>query len=56
MGAIYGDVVRKCLRCGFGRGEDLNQPALQEGVYQAVICPLRRLEDKFRELQIGSEN
>ncbi|KAI9800179.1 MAG: hypothetical protein M1833_003506 [Piccolia ochrophora] len=53
MGPRYSEVVRKCLACDFGQGDDLNQPALQEAFYKDVICELGSLEERFRELQLG---
>jgi hypothetical protein len=53
MGPRYSEIVRKCLQCDFGRGDDLSKPELQEGFYREVVCELGRLEDKFKELQLG---
>lgn len=53
MGPRYSEIVRKCLQCDFGRGEDLNKPELQEGFYREVVCELGELENKFKELQLG---
>jgi hypothetical protein len=36
-GSRYGEIVRKCLACDFGRGDDLGKPALQEGVYRSGL-------------------
>lgn len=52
-GSRYGEIVRKCLSCDFGRGDDLSQPALQEGVYREVICELKELEDLLRAMDLG---
>jgi hypothetical protein len=53
MGPRYSEIVRKCLQCDFGRGDDLSKPELQEGFYREVVCELGKLEDKFKELQLG---
>ena len=53
MGARYSEVVRKCLHCDFGRGDDLASPALQEAFYREVVCELGQLEDGFRKLHIA---
>jgi hypothetical protein len=52
-GSRYGEIVRKCLACDFGRGDDLSQPALQEGVYREVVCELMELEDLLRAMNLG---
>lgn len=52
-GTRYGEIVRKCLACDFGRGDDLSKPALQEGVYQEVVCELTALEELLRAMDIG---
>ena len=51
FGSGYADVVRKCLRCDFREGEDLDNPALQERLYEDVICRLERMEDGIRKSQ-----
>ncbi len=53
-GSRYGEIVRKCLACDFGRGDDSSQPALQEGVYREVVCELTELEEHLRALDLGS--
>ncbi|KAI9758249.1 MAG: hypothetical protein M4579_003108 [Chaenotheca gracillima] len=53
LGKRYGDIVRKCLECDFGCGDNLNDPTLQDAFHREVICPLERLERGFRDLQIG---
>lgn len=53
-GSRYGEIVRKCLACDFGRGDDLSQPALQEGVYREVVCELAELEELLRGMNIGN--
>jgi hypothetical protein len=52
-GPRYGEIVRKCLACDFGRGDDLSRPALQEGVYREVVCELMELEDLPRAMNLG---
>jgi hypothetical protein len=49
FGAGYADIVRKCLRCDFGQGEDLNSPGLQERLYEDVICKLEDIENGVRK-------
>lgn len=53
LGASFASIVRKCLRCDFGCGEDLDDPGLQGRLYEDVVCKLGALEDGFRRLQIG---
>lgn len=56
MGSTYGTIVKKCLYCDFGCGDDLNDPKLQAGFYRDVFCELDTLEKKFRALQLGDAN
>jgi hypothetical protein len=51
LGADFAGIVRKCLRCDFGCGEDLENPALQERLYEDVVCKLEEYEIGFRKLQ-----
>ena len=51
LGATFASIVRKCLRCDFGCGEDLDDPKLQSRLYEDVVCKLETLEDGFRRLQ-----
>ena len=53
FGAGYAELVRKCLRCDFGEGEDLGSPALQERMFEDVICRLEKLEHGLLTLQGG---
>jgi hypothetical protein len=53
MGSSYGKIVRKCLNCDFGEGDDLSAPRLQSAFYEQIICELERLETGFRKLTIG---
>lgn len=45
FGVGYAEIVRRCLRCDFGQGEDLNNLALQQRVFEDVICRLTSLEE-----------
>ena len=40
LGPRYQRLVRKCLNCDFGRGEDLQNRALQKALYNDVVRPL----------------
>jgi len=51
LGADFAAIVRKCLRCDFGCGEDLDNPALQARLYEDVVCKLEYYEIGFRNLQ-----
>lgn len=53
LGSTYGQIVRKCLNCDFGCGDDLSEPALQVEFYRDVVCELQRLEEGFSKLQLG---
>ncbi|KAL8817889.1 MAG: hypothetical protein Q9191_008059 [Dirinaria sp. TL-2023a] len=53
MGSSYGTIVKKLLQCDFGCGDDFSSHDLQAGYYRDVICELGRLEQGFRDLQIG---
>ncbi|MCJ1436556.1 hypothetical protein MMC27_005935 [Xylographa pallens] len=52
MGSAYGKIVKKCLQCDFGCGDDLNDPELQAGFNRDVVKELAKLGDELRELQI----
>jgi hypothetical protein len=54
LGAGFATIIKQCLRCDFGCGEDLNSPGLQEQFYAKVICRLDGLEEGFRKLQSDS--
>jgi hypothetical protein len=54
LGSRYAEAARKCIQCDFGRGSDLNDPALQECFYRDVVCELEESERKLRELDLGS--
>jgi hypothetical protein len=49
----YAEVVRKCIQCDFGRGDDLGETRLQEGFHQDVICELEELEERFRSFDLA---
>jgi hypothetical protein len=51
LGVDFATIVKKCLRCDFGCGEDLTDPKLQVRLYEDVVCKLEHLEDGFRSLQ-----
>ena len=53
MGGTYSNIVKKLLQCNFGCGDDLNDPKLQVLYYRDVGFELDRLEQAFRELQLG---
>ena len=53
MGSTYGTIVKKCLQCDFGCGDDLNDPKLQARFFRDVVCELDALEKKFRAIQLG---
>ena len=53
LGPKYAQIVRRCLQCDFGRGDDLEDPALQQGFYQEVVCELEELETRFRNCYLG---
>ena len=44
LGPKYAEIVRKCIQCDFGFGDDMSKRSLQEGFYQGVIAELERLE------------
>lgn len=53
LGRTYANIVKKCLACDFGHGDDLGDPALQAIFYRDVVCELERLEEGFSKLQLG---
>ena len=55
MGSSYGTIVKKLLQCDFGCGDDLDNRDLQAVYYSDVVCELDRLEQGFRQLQIGKD-
>lgn len=50
LGHRFSKVARKCLQCNFGRGDDLNDPLLQEGAFKEVVFELEDLERGFQKL------
>ena len=52
MGSVYGNIVKQCLKCDFGCGEDLNNPKLQATFYKTVVQGLEGLEEQFRKIQL----
>lgn len=52
MGPVFAEIVRKCIKCDFGHGEDLATGQLQEGFYEDVIDKLESIEAKFKDLGI----
>ena len=44
----YAEVIRKCIQCDFGHGDDLGRIQLREGFHQDVICELEDLEERLR--------
>ncbi|CAJ2505783.1 Uu.00g131770.m01.CDS01 [Anthostomella pinea] len=52
LGGKYDEIVRKCLRCDFGQGDDLGRRELEEAVYGNIVCPLQDSIDKMEELCI----
>ncbi|KAI9729830.1 MAG: hypothetical protein M1834_006578 [Cirrosporium novae-zelandiae] len=53
MGLNYNNIVRKCLSCDLGHGDDLNHPELQAAFYRDVICELGSLEESLEKLGLG---
>lgn len=54
LGAIYAKVVRQCIDCDFGHGEDdLNDSGLRTTFYHNVICVLSKLEESMRGWVFG---
>lgn len=53
LGPRYAEVIRKCIQCDFGRGDDLGETRLQEGFHQDVVCELEELEERFRSFGLA---
>jgi len=53
LGPMYADLIRKCIHCDFGRGDNLEDPALQENFYVEVVQGLEELEAKFHSFGLG---
>ncbi|KAI1500910.1 hypothetical protein F5X99DRAFT_409534 [Biscogniauxia marginata] len=52
LGGKYDEMVRKCLRCDFGQGENLGTRELEEAVYGNIVCPLQDSIEKMEQLCI----
>ncbi|KAK5095057.1 hypothetical protein LTR70_006069 [Exophiala xenobiotica] len=52
MGPVFAEIVRKCIKCDFGHGEDLSTGPLQEGFYEEVVDKLEAIEAMLRDLGI----
>lgn len=52
LGSDYARVVKKCLTCDFGKGDDLSNQGLQDLFHEEVVCELDRLEKGLRALDI----
>lgn len=50
LGSRFAEVVRKCIKCDFGQGDDLASTRLQAGFYQDVICELETCEQRVQDL------
>lgn len=46
LGIRYSEIVRKCINCDFGQGDDFTQERLQASFYQHVICELETCEQQ----------
>jgi hypothetical protein len=53
LGPTYADLIRKCIHCDFGSGDDLEDPALQESFYVEVVQGLEELEARFHAFGLG---
>ena len=49
LGSKYREIVRMCLECDFGYGNDLSKTDLQGAVYGSVVC---QLEDMVKRLSV----
>jgi hypothetical protein len=54
LGIAYKEVVRKCLTCDFGHGDDLSNSLLQAAFYEEVVCKLEGLEKLFEKIMYGT--
>ncbi len=50
LGSKYASIVKRCLQCDFGFGDDLTIAALQEAVYRQVYCELEDMEQGLRNV------
>jgi len=53
LGAKYKEIVRKCLACDFGHGEDLSDQVLQDAFYRDVIHELDKHEKYLAKIWGG---
>ncbi|KAI9652568.1 MAG: hypothetical protein M1831_006671 [Alyxoria varia] len=53
LGQKYSQIARKCLRCDFGRGDDLAKADLQHTVYKDVVCELEEMQEGFKTLGLA---
>jgi hypothetical protein len=53
LGAKYKEIVRKCLACDFGHGEDLSDQVLQDAFYRDVIYELDKHEKYLAKIWGG---
>ncbi|KAB2569715.1 hypothetical protein DBV05_g11614 [Lasiodiplodia theobromae] len=47
LGPRYKEIVRRCLECDFGYGNDLGKSDLQSAVYGQVVCQLEEMMKKI---------
>ncbi len=52
MGIKYDRIVQQLVECDFGCGRDLGKIELQVAIHRDVICPLEKLEQQLRALQL----
>ncbi|KAI9800285.1 MAG: hypothetical protein M1833_003399 [Piccolia ochrophora] len=52
LGLRYYNVVKRCLKCDFGCGDDLGKSALQEAFYRDVVCELEASEQEMRKFNL----
>jgi hypothetical protein len=52
LGKRYDEMVKKCLRCDFAFGTDLNKVELQRAIWNEVVCPLEELIDRLDNLSM----
>lgn len=52
LGVSYHKIVERLVECDFGCGNDLSDLQLQMALYNDVICPLERLEQKLHDFHL----
>ena len=52
LGGSYHKIVERLVECDFGCGNDLSDLQLQMALYNDVICPLERLEQKLHDFHL----